>query len=146
MSDLWKVCWNSHQNFYSALSLQDDLKSPLQESCCQCTPLGSELGMAGTVLRKGRNEVQPPYFTSQHSPVPLASPGVFPLHLIIPLPPYLYSLSIIVLSWWLRQERICPQCWGPGFSPWVGKILWRRDQIYSSSVLWLSHLLKQELW
>ena len=32
--------------------------------------------MAGTMLRKGGNEIQPPYFTSQHSPVPLASPGV----------------------------------------------------------------------
>ena len=40
------------------------------------------------MLRKGGNEIQPPYFTSQHSPVPLASPGVFPLHLIIPLPPF----------------------------------------------------------
>ena len=31
------------------------------------------------------------------------------------------------LSWWLRQERICLQCRGPRFDPWVGKISWRRE-------------------
>ena len=31
------------------------------------------------------------------------------------------------LSWWQRQERICLQCRGPRFDPWVGKISWRRE-------------------
>ena len=30
------------------------------------------------------------------------------------------------LPWWLRGERICPQCRELGFNPWVRKILWRR--------------------
>ena len=30
------------------------------------------------------------------------------------------------LPWWLRWWRICLQCRRPGFSSWVGKILWRR--------------------
>ena len=30
------------------------------------------------------------------------------------------------LPWWLRWQRICPQCGRPGFNPWVGKIPWRR--------------------
>ena len=28
--------------------------------------------------------------------------------------------------WWLRQRRICLQCRRLRFSPWVGKIHWRR--------------------
>ena len=28
---------------------------------------------------------------------------------------------------YLKQWRICLQCRGPGFDPWVGKILWRRE-------------------
>ena len=31
------------------------------------------------------------------------------------------------LLWWLRQWRILLQCRRHGFSPWVGKILWRRE-------------------
>ena len=30
------------------------------------------------------------------------------------------------LSSWLRQWRICLQCWRPGFNLWVGKTSWRR--------------------
>ena len=30
------------------------------------------------------------------------------------------------LPWWLRQKIICLQCRRPGFSPWLGKIPWRR--------------------
>ena len=30
------------------------------------------------------------------------------------------------LPWWLRWQRICMQSGRPGFSPWVGKIPWRR--------------------
>ena len=33
---------------------------------------------------------------------------------------------ILGLPWWLRWPRICLQCRGPGFDPWVGKIPWRR--------------------
>ena len=33
------------------------------------------------------------------------------------------------LSWWLRQWRICLQCGRPWFSPWVGKIPWRRKRL-----------------
>ena len=31
------------------------------------------------------------------------------------------------LPWWLRWESVCLQCGRPGFDPWVGKILWRRQ-------------------
>ena len=30
------------------------------------------------------------------------------------------------LSWWLRWSSVCLQCRRPRFSPWVGKIPWRR--------------------
>ena len=30
------------------------------------------------------------------------------------------------LPWWLRWYTVFLQCGGPGFDPWVGKILWRR--------------------
>ena len=32
--------------------------------------------------------------------------------------------------WWLRQLRICAQCERPKFSPWVGKIPWRREWLH----------------
>ena len=35
------------------------------------------------------------------------------------------------LSWW----RICLQYWRPGFSPWVGKISWRRERL-PTAVFW----------
>ena len=31
------------------------------------------------------------------------------------------------LTWWVRPQRICFQCRGPRFSPWVGNIHWRRS-------------------
>ena len=31
------------------------------------------------------------------------------------------------LPWWLRWYRICLQCRRPAYSPWVGKIPWRRE-------------------
>ena len=31
------------------------------------------------------------------------------------------------LPWWLRYLRNCLHCARPGFSPWVGKIPWRRE-------------------
>ena len=30
------------------------------------------------------------------------------------------------LPWWLSGKKSACQCWRPGFSPWVGKIPWRR--------------------
>ena len=30
---------------------------------------------------------------------------------------------------WLRWLRICLQCKRPSFSPWVEKILWRRERL-----------------
>ena len=39
---------------------------------------------------------------------------------------YATHSNIHGLPWWLRCWRICLQCRRPGFSPRVGKILWRR--------------------
>ena len=36
------------------------------------------------------------------------------------------ELSVYEFPWWLRWWRICLQCRRPGFTTWVGKILWRR--------------------
>ena len=36
---------------------------------------------------------------------------------------------LIGLPWGLSWQRICLQCRGPAFSPWVGKIPWRREQL-----------------
>ena len=33
------------------------------------------------------------------------------------------------VPWWLRWWRICLQYKRPRFDPWVGKILWRREQL-----------------
>ena len=38
-------------------------------------------------------------------------------------------------SLWLRWWRICMQCRGPGFDPWVGKIPWRRVWLPTSRIL-----------
>ena len=38
-------------------------------------------------------------------------------------------LVLIGLPWCLRQLRICLQCRRPRFSPWVGKIPWRRERL-----------------
>ena len=35
--------------------------------------------------------------------------------------------SIVGLPWWLRKSSIHLQCRRPGFDPWGGKILWRRE-------------------
>ena len=39
------------------------------------------------------------------------------------------------LPWGLRWSRICPQCGRPGFDPWVGMILWRRERL-PTPVFW----------
>ena len=39
------------------------------------------------------------------------------------------------LPWWLRWSRIYLQCRRPGFSPWVGKIPWRRERL-PTPVFW----------
>ena len=37
--------------------------------------------------------------------------------------------------WWLRSSRIFLQCRRPGFSPWVGKIPWRRKWLSTLKIL-----------
>ena len=37
--------------------------------------------------------------------------------------------TILGLPWWLSWQRIHPQCGRRGFSPWVGKIPWRRERL-----------------
>ena len=37
------------------------------------------------------------------------------------------ALTLHEFPWWLRQWRICLQCRRPRFSPWVGKISWRKE-------------------
>ena len=44
-------------------------------------------------------------------------------------------MSIRGLPWWLRLERICLQCRRPRFSPWVGKIPWRKEQLPTTEFL-----------
>ena len=39
--------------------------------------------------------------------------------------PFQYSWASLWFSWW----RMCLQCGRPGFSPWVGKIPWRRQRL-----------------
>ena len=38
---------------------------------------------------------------------------------------------MIRLPWWLTLERIHLQYKRPGFSPWVGKIPWRREWLFT---------------
>ena len=45
--------------------------------------------------------------------------------------PLQYSWASLVLRWY----RICLQCGRPGFSPWVGKIPWRRERLLTP-VFW----------
>ena len=40
------------------------------------------------------------------------------------------------LPLWLSWERISLQCGRPGFDPWVGKILWRRERQPLQPVAW----------
>ena len=61
------------------------------------------------------------------------------------LPHWLFQLHLlswgcdyspqIGLSWFLRWQRICPQCERPKFDPWVGKIPWRRE--WKSTLIFL---------
>ena len=37
-------------------------------------------------------------------------------------------LALYRHPWWLRSVSICLQCRRPGFSPWVGKISWRKER------------------
>ena len=39
------------------------------------------------------------------------------------------------LPWWLRWQSIHLQCRRPGFKPWVGKILWKREWL-PTPVFW----------
>ena len=40
---------------------------------------------------------------------------------------YAHATPFYGLPWWLRWWRIRLQCRRPGFDPWVGKILWKRE-------------------
>ena len=64
--------------------------------------------------------IYPPTHSSIHPPT---QPSIHPsTHSFIH--PFIYPS--IHLSWWLRWERICLQCWRLGVDLWVGKIPWRR--------------------
>ena len=43
--------------------------------------------------------------------------------------------SILGIPQWLSWQRDHLQCGRPGFDPWVGKILWRRERLTRSSIL-----------
>ena len=45
------------------------------------------------------------------------------------------GLTVSGLLWWLSWYRICLWCRRCGFSPWVGKICWRRDRLLASVFL-----------
>ena len=42
--------------------------------------------------------------------------------------------SILGLLQWLSWWRICLQCEGPGFDPWIGRITCRRDRLQDSGL------------
>ena len=46
-----------------------------------------------------------------------------------------FTKSRTRLPWWRRRQSICLQCGRPGFDPWVGKILWRREML-PTPVFW----------
>ena len=46
-----------------------------------------------------------------------------------------YPLQYLCLPLWLSWWRICLQCGRPGFSPWLGKIPWRRERL-PTPVFW----------
>ena len=48
-----------------------------------------------------------------------------PLKCKLPYIPYMY-IHTHTIPWWLRWWSLCLQCRRPRFSPWVGKIPWRR--------------------
>ena len=68
------------------------------------------------------------------SPGDLSNPGIKPWHPALqadtlPSEPPGKNSSILGLPLWLSWWRICLQCRRPGFSPWVGKIPWRRGRL-----------------
>ena len=59
-----------------------------------------------------------------------------------PKTPFYFRIWIMYLShsqlpWWLRWYRICLQCRGPRFDPWVREYPWRRE--------WLPSILAWEI-
>ena len=38
-------------------------------------------------------------------------------------------------KFWLRQQRICLQCWRSRFNPWIEKIPWRRQWLHKAVFL-----------
>ena len=66
--------------------------------------------------------------------LPFPSPGDLPDPRIEPWSPVLQANSLP--SEPPGKSRICPQCGRPGFNPWVGKTLWRRERL-PTPVFWL---------
>ena len=48
------------------------------------------------------------------------------------------------LPWWLRLYNICLQCGRPGFDPWAGESVWRRDQL-PTLVFWPGEFHRQRI-
>ena len=70
---------------------------------------------------------------SCHHPSPSSLPQSYTVaNLQISLFPVLtcelsYSSALSGLPWWIRQYRICLQCWRPRFDAWDGKIPWKGE-------------------
>ena len=67
------------------------------------------------------------------SPSPLiqyfysATLPVLSLSIFLVFPIFCTPASSSGLRWWLRWQRICPQCRRPGSDPWLRKIPWKRE-------------------
>ena len=65
---------------------------------------------------------------------PLVDDAIQPFHPLSPSSPLVLNLFqhqglFLVLSWWLKWQRIHLQGRRPRFNPWVRKILWRREWV-----------------
>jgi len=54
---------------------------------------------------------------------------------------FLYIVTKCIASL-VAQRVVCLQCGKPGFNPWVGKILWRRERL-PTPVFWPRKLKSQ---
>ena len=62
----------------------------------------------------------------------------YTMHIMSKLYIYIYisvCIGIYRLPWWLRQWKTGLQCRRSGLSPWVGKVLWRREWLLTSVFL-----------
>ena len=62
----------------------------------------------------------------------LMQPNIISIKLLVDKLSLMLNISIYCLywlPWWLSWYRIHLQCGRPGFDPWVGKILWRRERL-----------------